>query len=279
LILGGPELMALATNVGILAGVLYAAVEAVNSIVGVEEAAKAPTREQMHAEAREAAREGEHAVADGVLASMSGLFARVSKAIQKVIKPKASPPGGEVESIREVEETAPIEESLEIPTLVRHPNWIEVLNIRTKLLARRTHVIGIEHFQTKSWGRGFGGCHSKIGLDEYISLHPDWSYELRLPNRNPTNGVYESYPVIKSPTGEEILKIGNDHKSSFFPDHWNETQIIDEVEHAVMNNHGRDYSSHSPNEYFGFSRDGSVEIHFYLSPSGEIKSYFPKFTP
>jgi hypothetical protein len=49
------------------------------------------------------------------------------------------------------------------------------------------------------------------------------------------------------------------------------------VEHAVENNRGRDITG-DDNEYFGFSRDESIQINFYLNKngSGEITSYFPK---
>jgi hypothetical protein len=51
--------------------------------------------------------------------------------------------------------------------------------------------------------------------------------------------------------------------------------ILDEVEHAIKNNHGRDFKG-TANEYFGYSQDGKVEIHFYLSSDNNINSFFPK---
>ena len=47
-------------------------------------------------------------------------------------------------------------------------------------------------------------------------------------------------------------------------------------EHQAGRNHGRYSSGTSPNEYFGFSRNGKVRIHFYLRTDGVISSYFPK---
>jgi hypothetical protein len=52
---------------------------------------------------------------------------------------------------------------------------------------------------------------------------------------------------------------------------------LDEVEYAIENNHGLDLSpGAAPNEYYGYSTDGKVEIHFYLGQNGSVNSYFPK---
>jgi hypothetical protein len=49
------------------------------------------------------------------------------------------------------------------------------------------------------------------------------------------------------------------------------------VEYAITNNNGKfDPTDLRSNEYFGLSRDGKVEIHFYYNPDGSINSYFPK---
>jgi len=63
--------------------------------------------------------------------------------------------------------------------------------------------------------------------------------------------------------------------STFFPENWDNAKILDEVEHAIKNNHSV-VPGNNPNEYFGFSSNGKVEIHFYLNQDGTIGSYFPK---
>jgi hypothetical protein len=82
--------------------------------------------------------------------------------------------------------------------------------------------------------------------------------------------------VIKFQNGAEAIKLNNGGKSTFFPDSWNEAKVLEEVEYAIQNNYGKDLNSRNPNEYFGFSSDGKVEIHFYLNSDGSIGSYFPK---
>jgi len=159
---------------------------------------------------------------------------------------------------------------------VRHPNWVEVLDIRTKLLNREPHVLRIDHITTNSSGTsGFTGCHSKIALDGYVVTQPGATVQYRS-KVLATNGVYEANPVIVMPDGTEYVKLNNGGKSSFFPDSWDRARILDEVEYAVANNHGR-YVGGSANEYYGLSRDGTVEIHFYLNiNNGNINSFFPK---
>ena len=99
------------------------------------------------------------------------------------------------------------------------------------------------------------------------------NYELAF---SKTESVKEGNTVIIKTDGTEIIKGNNQGISSFFPKNWNKNRILDEVEYTIVNNHGRDLTSTNPNEYFGFSRDGKVEIHFYNNPDGTIGSYFPK---
>ena len=127
-------------------------------------------------------------------------------------------------------------------------------------------------------GRGFKGCHSKIALDDYVQNNPTARYEFR--NKvmdNSGNGVYESNPVIILDDGTELVKTNNRGKSTFFPDDWDEARILEEVEYAITNNHGRVLTPNAVrNEYFGYSRDGKVKIHFYLNNNNNsINSYFP----
>lgn len=56
----------------------------------------------------------------------------------------------------------------------------------------------------------------------------------------------------------------------------NKNKILDEVEYAIANNHGQDLTSRNPSEYYGFSKDGKIEIHFYYNTDGTIGSFFPK---
>ena len=97
-------------------------------------------------------------------------------------------------------------------------------------------------------------------------------------------GVYEGQPVIYL-NNKEYVKINGQlveyeagklgGTSSFFPENWSNVKIKEEVEYAVANNHGA-VSADKPTELFGFSKDGSVEIHFYYNTDGTLGSYFPK---
>lgn len=110
---------------------------------------------------------------------------------------------------------------------LKHPNWTEVLNIRTKVLAKKPHVLRMD---VNANNTGFKGCHSKIGLVDYVTNNPTASYEFRnkvLSTSN--NGVYEANPVIKLQDGRELVKTNNGGKSTFFPDVWDEAKVLDEV--------------------------------------------------
>lgn len=160
-----------------------------------------------------------------------------------------------------------------VNTTIKNANWVEVTDVATKVANKTPHVLRIDMTPNNT---GFKGCHSKIALDEYIANNPTANYELRNKIMDASdNGVYEARPVLKLANGSELEKINNSGKSSFFPDNWNEVKILEEVQYAIENNHGV-FPGGSPNEYFGFSRDGSVEIHFYLGRTGFVNSYFPK---
>ncbi len=155
----------------------------------------------------------------------------------------------------------------------RHPNWVEVTDITNKVLAKKPHVLRMD---INTNNTGFQGCHSKIALDDYVANNPTATFEFRnkvLGGSN--NGVYEANPVIKLQNGTELVKTNNAGKSTFFPDTWNETKVLDEVEYAIANSHGKIPTKPNGNEYFGLSRDGKVEIHFYYNTNGTISSYFP----
>lgn len=65
------------------------------------------------------------------------------------------------------------------------------------------------------------------------------------------NGVFVEY---------EAGKLGG--TSSFFPEHMTNAEIKAEVEYAIANNHG--LAPDGSNQYFGYSRDGLIEIRFLL---------------
>jgi hypothetical protein len=172
----------------------------------------------------------------------------------------------------------------------RHPNWVEVLDIRTKILAKKSHVLEVEGLnKTRNYNgttmEGFTGCHSDQALSDYVATNGG-TYRI---NGKPTNlqpdEVFEGQPIITL-NGKEYVKTNGPPiveystgkyggTSTFFPENWNNTKILDEVEYAIANNHGV-APGNNPSEYFGFSRDGKVEIHFYLNNDGTIGSYFPK---
>jgi len=128
-------------------------------------------------------------------------------------------------------------------------------------------------FEPKGTGYKFSGCHSKSALDE---LGSNARIEITIPVNS--HGVYEAKIFAKGPNGIEIPKTGNGGKSTFFPDSWDETKILEEVEHAVKNNVGQVPASvgGAPNQFYGFSKDGNIKIEFYYNDSnGAINSFFP----
>ncbi|MCH4832596.1 EndoU domain-containing protein [Flavobacterium columnare] len=177
-----------------------------------------------------------------------------------------------------------------VSTAGRHPNWVEVLDIRNKILAKKAHVLEVEGLdKVRNYNgttmEGFTGCHSDQALRDYVATNGG-TYRI---NGKPTNlqadEVFEGQPIITingkeyvKTNGQPIVEYSNGKyggTSTFFPENWNNSKILDEVEYAIANNHGV-APGNNPSEYFGFSRDGKVEIHFYLNTDGTIGSYFPK---
>ena len=162
----------------------------------------------------------------------------------------------------------------------RHANWVEIIDIRNKINVKVGHVI--ENLDVNSAGTKFTGCHSEISLQNHIVANPSSRYEFRNPSYDFNSGiddasrVFEANPVVIKADGSEMIKANNQGVSSFFPENWDKNKILDEVEHAIANNHGRIPEKPTGTEYFGFSKDGKVEIHFYLKADGSIDSYFPK---
>ena len=90
------------------------------------------------------------------------------------------------------------------------------------------------------------------------------------------NKPYVAEISIKDGNGWIIKKWNNWWLSSVFPDIWDRNKIMEEVKHAIENNKGRELNTDSKNEYKWFSKDGTIQINFYLNNKGEILSYFPK---
>ncbi len=153
------------------------------------------------------------------------------------------------------------------------PGWVEVLNITTIVEAKTPHVLRLD---VNGAGTGFGGCHSKVALDDYVSNNPGSSYAFNNKSTADSGGIYTANPVVTKADGAQMVKYNNGGQSSFFPDSWTEAKIKAETEHAIANNHGKIPQNPTGNEYFGFSSDGSVRIHFYLKNNGTLGSYFPK---
>lgn len=180
-----------------------------------------------------------------------------------------------------------VEMGLPIP---KHPNWVEVLDIRTKILARKHHVLEIEGLnKTRNYNgttmEGFTGCHSTQALSDYVSVNGGTFRINGKPTNLQPNEVFEGQPIITI-NGKDYVKTNGQPlveytpgkyggTSTFFPENWSNSKILDEVEFAIANNHGV-APGNNPSEYFGFSKDGKVEIHFYLNNDGTIGSYFPK---
>ena len=52
------------------------------------------------------------------------------------------------------------------------------------------------------------------------------------------NGVYSAKVKVETDDGTEVIKSCNEGYSTFFPDSWDESKILSEVEHAISNNDG-----------------------------------------
>ncbi|MBB6460304.1 EndoU domain-containing protein [Flammeovirga kamogawensis] len=171
----------------------------------------------------------------------------------------------------------------------RHPNWTQVDDVANKVLARKPHVLEIEGLdKVRNYQRnrleGFTDCHSKQALDDFVGTNGG-TYQIKnKPSSLADDQVFSGQPVILK-DGKEYVKTNGriveyetgkfGGTSTFFPENWNNARVLEEVEYAIKNNHGV-APSNNPTEYFGFSKNGKVEIHFYLNSDGSIGSYFPK---
>jgi hypothetical protein len=144
-------------------------------------------------------------------------------------------------------------------------------DVATALNNRISHIRRIL-FETKSNGTyKFSGCHSKSAIDE---LGANARIEVTIPAN--AEGVYEAKVFAKGPDGIEIPKSGNQGKSTFFPDSWNEAKILDETEFAVRNNKGLIDPADATKGYWGYAKDGKTKIGFYYRDAdGYIGSFFP----
>lgn len=171
----------------------------------------------------------------------------------------------------------------------RHSHWIYIDNISGKILARKSHVLeieGLDKVRNYQGNRleGFTGCHSIEALNDFVAANGG-TYQIKnKPLDLIDDQVFIGQPVILK-DGKEYVKTNGrivefepgkfGGTSTFFPENWDNARILEEVEYAIKNNHGV-APGDNPSEYFGFSKNGKVEIHFYLSVDGTIDSYFPK---
>lgn len=167
----------------------------------------------------------------------------------------------------------------------RNPNWVEFTNISNKVNALVPHVLAVEtqagafisNTVTKN-GRtfnieGFKGCHTENALKEYVQTNGG-TYQI-INKSVGIGGVYDGQPVLYM-NGKEYVKINGTFveyepeklggTSTFFPEGWTNERIIEEVEYAVQNNHGLVQGSTSL--YYGFSKDGLIEIRFAFNANG-----------
>jgi hypothetical protein len=163
----------------------------------------------------------------------------------------------------------------------RHPDWIEITGITSKIEAKIPHV---DYLDFK--GNGFEGCHTQNAMNQYLANNPGWTGGFVDGSGNAINLMdnipIEAYPWVKDLNGNLFTKTNGAQKTingvqygkaSFFPKNWNTAKLKAEVEHAIANNHGLV----TGNTYKGFSSDGTVEIWFYYNTSnGSIISFFPK---
>jgi hypothetical protein len=176
----------------------------------------------------------------------------------------------------------------------RHPNWVEITGIANKVEDLTPHVLKVETNtngafipKSKTIGtttfnmEGFKGCHTENALKEYVQANGG-TYAVKNKSVG-VGGVYEGQPVIYL-NNKEYVKINGQFAeyeagklggtSSFFPENWSDIKIKEEVDFAIANNHGM--AQDGSNSLYGFSKDGTVEIRFYLNNDGSIGSYFPK---
>jgi hypothetical protein len=175
----------------------------------------------------------------------------------------------------------------------RHPNWVAIADVSNKVDGLIPHVLKVEtnsgSFITKTIKKngvdvhleGFQGCHTENALKEYVQTHGG-TYEVKNPSAG-VGGVYDGQPVIKL-NGKEYVKTNGTFveyetgkwggTSTFFPKEWSDSRILEEVKHAVENNHGLvPGQAPSGNLMFGFSKDGLIEIRFAFNSNGKGTYY------
>jgi len=141
-------------------------------------------------------------------------------------------------------------------------------DITPSLHKRIAHICKIK-FEHKGHGYKFTGVHSKLAID---NAHGKARIEIvTLPN---AAGVYEAKVFARGPDNIEIAKSGNGGKSTFFPDLWDETRILEETAYAIKNNKGFENGIDASDGYYGYSKDGNIRIGFYYR-DGVIISFFP----
>jgi Purple acid Phosphatase, N-terminal domain/Bacterial EndoU nuclease len=173
---------------------------------------------------------------------------------------------------------------------IKNPNWIEITGIVKKVEDLIPHVLKVETDAgsfilnpIKKNGatfniEGFRGCHTENALKEYVQANGG-TYAIKNPSIG-AGGVYTGQPVIYL-SGKEYVKINGTFveyevgkwggTSTFFPKDWADARIIEEVKYAVENNHGLVQGSNSL--YYGFSKDGVIEIRFAFNSDGSGTYY------
>lgn len=182
---------------------------------------------------------------------------------------------------------------VEVQQVVRHPNWVEITDIPNKVNSLIPHVLKVEttngNFTSKVLNKngqqytieGFQGCHTENAMKEYVQIHGG-TYTVKNKSIG-LGGVYDGQPIIYL-NGKEYVKTNGffveyesgkwGGTSTMFPETWDDPRIIEEVTHAVENNHG--LVPGQPNGgslMFGFSKDGVIEIRFAFNSNGKGTYY------
>ena len=102
--------------------------------------------------------------------------------------------------------------------------------------------------------------------------NPSWRRLYGSPSAPDANGVYRARVMIKDPrTGEWRLKT---QESTFFPDNWSETTVLNRVQEAYL----KAVSSGRVSGDGKFSgRAGGVLIEGYIDANGIVKTAFPRY--
>jgi hypothetical protein len=161
----------------------------------------------------------------------------------------------------------------------RGPNWVEIEDIAKKIADRKSHVREVENLnatkELKKGGivynlEGYTGLHTENAAIEFCAKNGA-TYDLKNKTKG-IGGVFECQPVIYK-NGKEYVKCNGTFveyeagkwggTSTMFPSHWDDPRIMEEVTHAIENNHGLVANqSAGGNLMFGYSKNGLVEIRF-----------------